>query len=49
MTIFELGAFGEFFGVILLFASLIFIGLEYKKDKDPFPTKLGRSFNAVPI
>ncbi len=32
MTIFELGAFGEFVGAILLFISLIYVGLQIKQN-----------------
>ncbi len=32
MTIFELGAFGELFGAILLFISLIYVGIQIKSS-----------------
>ena len=32
MTIFELGALGEFVGAILLFTSLIYVGLQIKQN-----------------
>ena len=33
MTIFELGALGEFIGAILLFVSLIYVGLQIKQNR----------------
>lgn len=32
MTIFELGAIGEFFGAMLLFASLVFVGFQVRQN-----------------
>ena len=32
MTIFELGAVGEFVGAILLFLSLIYVGVQIKQN-----------------
>ena len=34
MTIFELGAMGELVGAILLFASLIFVGLQIRQNSN---------------